>query len=132
MTEFPDYAQVNRQHWNRHADWWVKPGRRSWSTDEPGWGVWGLSNAQVPLLPDDMTGLEAIELGCGTAYVSAWMTRRGARVTGIDPSDGQLASARAFMTEFGVEIELIHGVAESVPRPDASFDFAISEYGAAI
>ena len=132
MTDFPDYAQTNREHWNRHADWWVNPGRRSWATDDPTWGIWGLNNKTVPLLPDDMSGLDAIELGCGTAYVSAWMTRRGARVTGIDPSDRQLETARAFMAEHGLEIELIHGVAESVPRPDASFDFAISEYGAAI
>jgi SAM-dependent methyltransferase len=29
-------------------------------------------------------------------------------------------------------LELIHGNAEHVPKPDASYDFAISEYGAAI
>jgi ubiquinone/menaquinone biosynthesis C-methylase UbiE len=34
--------------------------------------------------------------------------------------------------EHRTDIEWIHGVAESVPKPDASFDFAISEYGAAI
>lgn len=132
MTDFPDYAQTNRAYWNRHADWWVKPGRRSWESAEPSWGIWGIPNRELPLLPDALSGLDAIELGCGTAYVSAWMVRRGARVTGIDPSDRQLETARALMAEFELEIELIHGVGESVPRPDGSFDFAISEYGAAI
>jgi SAM-dependent methyltransferase len=31
-----------------------------------------------------------------------------------------------------LEFPLIHGNAEAVPRPDASFDLAISEYGASI
>lgn len=128
---FPADAEVNRALWNRDAPNWVGPGRRGW-TGQPHWGIWGIPNEQLPLLPEDLSGLDAIELGCGTAYVSGWMARRGARVTGIDPSEAQLATARALAAEFGVQIDLIHGVAESVPRPDASFDFAISEYGAAI
>ena len=79
-----------------------------------------------------MSGLDAIELGCGTAYVSAWMARRGANVVGIDNSEAQLATARRLATEHGVGLTLIHGNAETVPYPDGSFDFAISEYGAAI
>ena len=34
--------------------------------------------------------------------------------------------------EFGLEFPLLHGNAEEVPFPDASFDLAISEYGASI
>jgi 2-polyprenyl-3-methyl-5-hydroxy-6-metoxy-1,4-benzoquinol methylase len=37
---------------------------------------------------------DAIERGCGTAYVSAWMARRGACVVGIDNSGSQLDTAR--------------------------------------
>jgi SAM-dependent methyltransferase len=84
------------------------------------------------MLPDDLAGKDAIELGCGTAYVSAWMARRGARVVGIDNSEAQLATARRLQREHGVEFPLIHGNAETVPYPDASFDFAISEYGACL
>jgi ubiquinone/menaquinone biosynthesis C-methylase UbiE len=36
------------------------------------------------------------------------------------------------MNEHHMPFELIHGNAEVVPYPDAIFDFAISEYGAAI
>ena len=57
------------------------------------------------LLPDDMTGLDAIELGCGTAYVSAWMARRGATVVGIDNSERQLATARRLAAEHGVDAD---------------------------
>jgi SAM-dependent methyltransferase len=130
MTDvWPEHVQVNRAQWDEDAPNWVAGGERNWRS-EPSWGMWGVT---VPrLLPDDMSGLDAIELGCGTAYVSAWMARRGANVVGIDASEGQLATARRLAAEHGVELTLIHGNAETVPYPDASFDFAISEYGAAI
>src|ERR1019366_9873877 len=73
-----------------------------------------------------------IELGCGTAYVSAWLARRGARVVGIDNSESQLATARILQDEHELHFPLLFGNAEEVPYPDASFDLAISEYGAAI
>ncbi len=79
-----------------------------------------------------MAGVRAIELGCGTAYVSAWLARRGATVVGIDNSERQLATAARLAAEHGVDLVLHHGNAETVPEPDGSFDFAISEYGAAI
>ena len=84
------------------------------------------------LLPESVEGLDVIELGCGTAYVSAWLARRGARPVGIDNSPAQLRAAAAFQKEHGLEFPLLLGNAESVPLPDASFDFAISEYGAAL
>ena len=44
----------------------------------------------------------------------------------------QLATARAFQQEFGIEFPLHHGDAEHTPFADGSFDIAISEYGASI
>ena len=73
-----------------------------------------------------------IELGCGTAYVSAWLAGRGARPVGIDNSPKQLESARRFQTEFDLRFPLVQGDAEHTPFPEARFDLAISEYGAAI
>lgn len=131
MAELPEYVLNNREHWDRQALNWVKMGERAW-TEEASWGIWGIPETELGLLPDDMTGMDAIELGCGTGYVSAWMARLGAQCVGIDISEKQLATARRLAATHGVELELIHGNAESVPYPDGSFDFAISEYGAAI
>lgn len=132
MNELADYVLSNRAHWDRQADQWVEGGERAWS-EEPSWGIWGIPETELSLLPEDMTGMEVIELGCGTAYVSAWMTHRGAaRCVGIDNSQAQLATARRLSAEHDVELELLHGNAETVPYPDGSFDFAVSEYGAAI
>jgi SAM-dependent methyltransferase len=131
VTEQPDYVRRNRAQWDAWADGYAAPGREEWAA-QPSWGVWSVSESQVRMLPGDLDGRDAIELGCGTAYVSAWLAQRGARPVAIDSSQAQLDTARSLQAEHGIDFELIHGNAESVPKPDASFDFAISEYGASI
>ena len=104
------------------------PGR----AQEPTWGIWRVPESELHVLPEDLAGKDVIELGCGTAYISAWLARRGARVVGIDNSAAQLATARRLQREHGLALTLIHGNAEQVPYPDARFDLAISEYGACL
>ena len=130
MSELPDYVAKSRENWDRWAPDWVEMGERAWRR-EPSWGLWSVPESQLRLLPTDMTGMRAIELGCGTGYVSAWMARRGATCVGVDNSQEQLSTARRLSEEHGIDLELLHGNAESLPYPDASFDFAVSEYGAA-
>ena len=89
----PDYVLNNRAQWDAQAGDWVEAGERSWA-GEPAWGIWQLPETELHLLPEDMSGMRAIELGCGTAYVSCWMNRRGASVVGIDNSEEQLKTAR--------------------------------------
>lgn len=132
MTDLPEHVAANREYWDAMAHQWVEMGERAWAGETPTWGEWGIPEADVNMLPEDMSGMRAIELGCGTGYVSAWMARRGATVTGIDNSAKQLATAKRLAEEHGVDLELIHGNAETVDKPDASYDFAISEYGASI
>jgi SAM-dependent methyltransferase len=91
-----------------------------------------VAESQLHVLPESLTGKHVIELGCGTAYVSAWLARRGARVVGIDASLAQLTIARRLQRRHGLEFPLIHGDAEAVPSRDAAFDLAISEYGACL
>ncbi len=132
MNELPDHVRRNRALWDAWARKYVVSGEANWARDNPTWGIWGIPEAQVGMLPDDLAGKDAIELGCGTAYVSAWLARRGARVVGVDNSEAQLATARRLQHEYGFDFPLLHGNAEAIPYPDASFDFAISEYGACL
>jgi SAM-dependent methyltransferase len=134
IDDLPDHVRRNRAMWDEWATEYVANGERSWrlGVGEETWGIWDLREADLHLLPDALTGLDTIELGCGTAYVSAWLARRGARPVGIDNSTEQLATARRLQAEHGLEFPLHHGNAEAVPYPDASFDLAISEYGASI
>lgn len=127
-----DHVSVNRAYWDGMADGWVAAGERLWALDVPEWGIWHTPDGRAPLLPADMSGMSAIELGCGTGYVAGWMARRGARVTAIDVSPRQLQTARRLAKEHGAKIDFIEGNAEDTGLAAESFDFAVSEYGAAI
>jgi SAM-dependent methyltransferase len=132
VRPLPEHVEKNRAYWDEQAGDYVAGGERNWAAEEPSWGIWGIPESEAHLLPASLDGRDAIELGCGTAYVSAWMARRGARVVGIDNSPKQLETARRLQDEHDLHFPLLLGNAEEVPYPDASFDFAISEYGAAL
>jgi SAM-dependent methyltransferase len=131
-ADLPDYVARNRAAWDSWAPEWVASAERNWAQADPTWGIWDIPESELHMFPEDLEGKDAVELGCGTGYVSAWLARRGARPVGIDNSERQLETARRLQREHGLDFPLIHGNAESVPLPDASFDLAISEYGAAI
>jgi len=126
----PDYLQQNRVAWDAEAPLYVDNAVCNWAS-EPSWGIWGVSETDLGLLPD-VAGMDVLEDGCGTAYVSAWLARRGARPIGLDNSPKQLATARRMQQEHGIRFPLVHGFAERIPFRDESFDYVISEYGAAI
>ncbi|MEL7132847.1 MAG: methyltransferase domain-containing protein [Pseudomonadota bacterium] len=127
-----DHVAINRAIWDEDAPNWVESAERLWAVETPEWGNWGNPDTALTLLPDDMSGMDAIELGCGTAYVAGWMARRGARVTAIDVSPAQLETARRLANAYEADITIVEGNAEKTGLPDRCFDFAISEYGAAI
>ncbi len=131
-TDLPEHVHRNRALWDAQAKDYVAAGERGWAQAEPTWGIWGVPESQLGVLPANLAGQDAIELGCGTAYVSAWLARRGARVVAIDNSAAQLATARRLQREHGLDFPLLHGNAERVPYADRSFDLAISEYGACL
>jgi len=129
--ELSDHARVNRNAWNEKASGDIALAERQWARDEITWGIWNVPETEVGALPD-VRGKDVVELGCGTAYVSAWMAKHGARPVGVDVSENQLATARAMQAEHGLEFPLHHASAEDVPLPGDCADFVISEYGASL
>jgi SAM-dependent methyltransferase len=119
------WTDVNARYTNARAS-------AAWREPEITWGVWSVPESQLRALPPSVAGLDIVELGCGTAYLSAWLARRGARPVGVDPTPAQLASARRCQQELGLPFPLVEAPAERVPLPDAAFDLAVSEYGASI
>jgi SAM-dependent methyltransferase len=127
-----DYVARNREVWTKtNAEYTDGRARESWVKDEINWGCYGVLESELNVL-GDVAGKDVIELGCGTAYFGAWLAKRGARVTGVDVTPAQLETARRCSDELGIEMALIEANAEDVPLPDASFDLALSEYGASI
>lgn len=130
-----EHVTVNRAYWDRIAPEWVASAEREWATDEITWGIWAVPETDLDLLGQgmqQMSGLDVVELGCGTAYISAWLARRGARVTGVDVSARQLATAGRLAAEHALPITLVEGDAEATGLAASSFDLAVSEYGAAL
>jgi SAM-dependent methyltransferase len=130
--ESSHHVRVNRRNWEARAAQYVDAAERNWRSDEPRWGIWGVPDDELHLLPNDLEGKDVVELGCGTAYVSAWLARREARPVGVDVAWDQLATANRLRADHRLHVHLVQGDAERVPLTDASFDLAISEYGASI
>ena len=123
---------ANIEHWTRaNFEFDDAEAAKRWSETEVSWGLWKTPEDETGVL-GDVSGLDVVELGCGTAYFSAWLARRGARVVAVDPTPAQLATARRMQAEFGLEFPLVEAFGEDVPLPDASFDLALSEYGASL
>ena len=125
-------SKIGNGTWDSQADDYVRAAERHWTQTDPTWGIWEVPESELQLLPDRLEGIDVIELGCGTAYVSAWLARLGAHPVAIDNSPRQLETAQRMQREHGIAFPLVLGNAEQVPYPDGSFDLAISEYGAAI
>jgi len=129
MTPTEDLLH-NRALWDDvNAQFSGADGLALWRREEIVWGLFATPEAQVGVL-GEVRGLDVVELGCGTAHVSAWLAKRGARVVAIDQSAGQLATARTAQSEHGLPFALVQGDAESVPLADDSADLVISEHGA--
>jgi SAM-dependent methyltransferase len=125
-------ALKNREVWTKaNAEYTDQKARESWAKDDIDWGIFSGPEAELNTL-GDVDGKDVIELGCGTAYFGAWLAKRGARVVGVDVTPAQLETARRLQQETGLDMKFVEASAEDVPLPDASFDLAVSEYGASI
>ena len=128
----PDYVAENRGVWtDSNREYTDAEADRAWRVEEFTWGMFGAPESEVAVL-GHVVGLDVVELGCGTAYFSAWLARQGARPVGVDVTPAQLDTARRLQGETGIDFPLIEANAEAVPLPDESFDLAVSEYGASI
>ncbi|HRA49074.1 MAG TPA: class I SAM-dependent methyltransferase [Thermomicrobiales bacterium] len=124
MTE--SYVERNRETWSELSQEFAKTAEREWAGD-PVWGIFLIPEADVQFFPGDVAGLDTIELGCGTAYVSAWLSRLGAKPIGIDVTPEQLETARQMQSKFGISFPLVEGNAEATPFADASCDLVVRE-----
>jgi SAM-dependent methyltransferase len=130
--DWRDDASKNVELWTQsNAEYTDERAADNWALDEVSWGIWGIEESDLNVL-GDVAGLDVVELGCGTAYFSAWLAKLGARPVGVDVTPAQLETARRMMRETGIEFPLIEADAAATGLPDASFDLAVSEYGASI
>src|ERR1700730_10021690 len=71
---------------------------------------------------------EALDIGCGTGFLSLELAFRGYRVTGIDFASSMIAQARKREAERHAVIRYEEADAEQLPFAAASFDIAVSRH----
>lgn len=125
-------AAVNRDAWQVvNAQYADEHAIRAWESAEISWGIFNIPERDLGVL-GQVASLDVVELGCGTAYFSAWLARRGARPVGVDVSPAQLRTARRCQDRSGVRFPLVEADAADVPLSGGSFDLAVSECGASL
>lgn len=118
------WALVSEQHTADAAE-------DRWRSERgPEWGLFRIPDSELDAL-GDVEGSDVVELGCGTAFLGAQLTRLGARVVGVDLSPAQLATAQRCMAVTGIHFPLVEASADRVPLSSAAFDLVVSEHGAA-
>jgi SAM-dependent methyltransferase len=129
-TGLTAHGARNRASWNAYSDeYQTKHGAQLAASGGLAWGTSQFPETELRIL-GDVAGKDILEFGCGAAQWSIALAQRGARPVGLDLSERQLEHARRLMHEAGVDFPLIHGSAEAVPLPDASFDIVFCDHGA--
>jgi SAM-dependent methyltransferase len=82
-----------------------------------------LENQFILAYFGDVAGKSLLDLGAGAGEASLYFAARGARVTAVDVSDGQLDVLRRAATERGLSVEARACAAERLPFADGTFDF---------
>lgn len=121
----PDIVKRNvAAHWGKRAAHFDADFGHSIRTAEEraAWGrVFGLALG-------GREGLAALDIGCGTGFLSLELAARGHRVTGIDFAPEMLALAKQKAEAAGAAIRFEHADAENLPFPPASFDLVITRH----
>lgn len=73
----------------------------------------------------EVSGLEVLELGCGTGALSGELARRGAEVTAVDFSEGMLESARRRHPDKGIVFVQSNALDLHLPR---RFDLVVGTF----
>jgi len=130
LADLSAHEAQNQASWDAYSDEYQRlHGGQLANHDGYAWGMFQVPEEELHIL-GDVADKDILEFGCGAAQWSIALAKRGGRVVGIDLSERQLEHARRLVDAAGVEVELVHASAESVPLPDASFDIVFCDHGA--
>jgi 2-polyprenyl-6-hydroxyphenyl methylase / 3-demethylubiquinone-9 3-methyltransferase len=75
---------------------------------------------------DSLAGLRILDIGCGGGILAEPLARLGAAVTGVDPSENNIAVARRHAVQSQLVIDYRHGSAEDLTAAGEKFDVVLA------
>lgn len=60
------YQILNRAAWQNFAEDYIESVEKVWQLDDPCWGIWQLTEAELELLPNDLKG----KISCASMSLS--------------------------------------------------------------
>ena len=128
-AETTEHVRRNREHWERESDDYQERNRAQLNRwDRLGWGVYDAPEDEIHAL-GEVTGLRALELGCGAGQFGIKVAMRGADVTGLDFSIAQLRHATEHLEETGARFPLVQANGERLPFRNDVFDLVFCDHG---
>jgi ubiquinone/menaquinone biosynthesis C-methylase UbiE len=123
-TQTDPVKQQVAAHWNRRAAHFDEDFGHSIRTpaERAAW------DRILDLILPAADALEALDIGCGTGFLSFELASRGHRVTGVDFAPSMIALARKKGAERHATIRFEEADAEQLPFFAASFDIAVSRH----
>jgi ubiquinone/menaquinone biosynthesis C-methylase UbiE len=111
-------------HWDRRAAHFDEDFGHSIATaaERAAW------NRILDLVVPPGSALDALDVGCGTGFLSLELAARGHRVTGVDLAPAMLAAARSKAAAQGLAARFEEADAEALPVAAESFDLVISRH----
>jgi len=79
-------------------------------------------NTYTEVLKREPAGKQAIEVGCGGGILAEEIASAGFHLTGIDPAEKSLETARQHAIIYNLRIDYQTGSGEAIPFPDNHFD----------
>src|SRR5215831_1125979 len=124
MAQTDEVKQQVAAHWNRRAAGFDNDFGHSIKTSAER-AAW---DRILDLVAGGRGTLDALDVGCGTGFLSLELAARGHRVTGVDFAPQMLAEARQKAAAQLHTVRFEQGDAEALRFPDASFDLVMTRH----
>ena len=111
-------------HWNRRAPSFDEDFGHSIRTPAER-AAWDRIFA---LVLADRRAVDALDVGCGTGFLTFELASRGHRVTGVDFAAAMIAEARRKAAERSASVRFEEGDAEQLPFAPGSFDLVMTRH----
>jgi SAM-dependent methyltransferase len=98
-----------------------------WRGSELGEITEAIEDRLLLRLLGEVAGHDVLDVGCGDGSLALELSRRGARVTGVDANPEMIERAVARAAAAGAEVTFAVGAGQRLPFPDACFDVVLAK-----